>query len=138
MTVILHSFGAGAKIAYSDNMETEQTDTVSSGELLWAEAGFQADGNLIFTTIGFMFGTSLGGEFEREKYSSIETGVSDARNRGFSLADPDDGDYFDVQASHGRLLCILLVLTFLVQIYLDPVYGSYLFNTMSGQSRYAG
>ncbi len=100
LIALWHSFGgAGAKIAYSDNLDTERANTMSSGELFSTEVGIQAQGNLIFTTIGFMFGTSLGYAGEREKYSSIESGVADARNRGFSLADPDDGDYFDVQVS---------------------------------------
>ncbi len=100
LIALWHSFGgAGAKIAYSDNLDIESANTMSSGELFSTEVGIQAQGNLIFTTIGFMFGTSLGYAGEREKYSSIESGVADAHNRGFSLADPDDGDYFDVQVS---------------------------------------
>jgi hypothetical protein len=130
----------GAIIAYSDTMEKETVDVTSSSNVLSTEVGLKAEAKLIFGGPGFTIAAELGYVGERETSESTEKSQVKARSRSFALGDADDGDFFDVQVCQS----IILIFAFLLwgdrsfrQIFLDPVYGSFLFSTMSGQSRYA-
>ncbi len=94
----------GATISYTDNMETEKVDAITTSSDLEYSAGLIAEGQIIFVVAGPFGGLEFGVAGEIEKYGSTEVGVVQARSRSFSLGDADDGDYFDVQVCDNRLL----------------------------------
>jgi hypothetical protein len=135
---LCNSFGGvGAIIAYSDTMENEKVDVTSSSNVLSTEVGLKAEAKLIFGGPGFTIAAEIGYVGERETSESTEKSQVMARSRSFALGDADDGDYFDVQVCESIFAFLLLGDRSFRQIFLDPVYGSFLFSTMSGQSRYA-
>ena len=110
--------GAGALISYSESSETSSERATSSSFTSTSERGFVGEGQVIVTAVG---GHSTGSDLKLRESSAtfgLSIGSSKATSKGFVLGDEDQGDYFDVQ------------------IYKDPVFGSFVFNTMSGQSRY--
>ncbi len=111
--------GAGALITYTDSSTNSTTDTSTSSTTLQDEAGVVFEKKIMFGGFGVYVTSSLlhQGLFDNTDGSTTSTDKS--RTRSFSLGDADQGDYFDVQ------------------VFTDPVFGSYVFNTMSGQSRYA-
>ncbi len=110
--------GAGALISYSESSKSSSEGITSSSFTSTSESGFVGEGQVIVTAVGIH---SAGSDLKLRESSStfgLSIGSSKATGKGFVLGDKDQGDYFDVQ------------------IYKDPVFGSFVFNTMSGQSRY--
>ncbi len=110
--------GAGALISYSESSETSSERATSSSFTSTSERGFVGESKVIITAAGEH---SAGSDLMLSESSStfgLSIGSSKATSKSFVLGDKDQGDYFDVQ------------------IYKDSVFGSFVFNTMSGQSRY--
>ncbi len=109
--------GAGALITYTDTSTNSSADISTSSTTLQDEAGLVSEKKIMFGGFGVYATSTLlrQGMSDDTDGSTISTDKS--RTRSFSLGDADQGDYFDVQ------------------VFTDPVFGSYVFNTMSGQSR---
>jgi hypothetical protein len=136
--VTINSFGGvGAMIAYSDTKENEKAEVISSSEVLSTEVGLKAEATVLVTSLGFTIAAELGYTGERETSNSDEDVKANARSRSFALGDADDGDYFDVQVCYWPLFGFPHSQhSISTQIFIDPVYGSFFFSTMSGQSRF--
>jgi hypothetical protein len=94
----------------------------------------------MITAAGFTWRLQTGYHRDYERTKTTEKSQAKTRTRSFVLGDSDDGDYFDVQVCvHLNRIFVICTLcmhpVFASQIYLDPTYGSYVFHTMSGQSR---
>ena len=110
--------GTGAVIAYSDTSDTSTEDVSTDTVTFQDEAGQMYEDMILPGGYGYHFVSNILFQGQLDDISS-ETKTNDkSRVRGFSLGDGDRGDSFDVQ------------------VFTDPVFGSFVFNTMSGQSRY--
>ncbi len=111
--------GAGSVITYTDTSTNSTADTSTSSTTLNTEAGVVYEDKIMISKLGFRVTSSLLYQGLRDDTEGSTESADKSRTRSFSLGDADQGDYFDVQ------------------VFTDPVFGSYVFNTMSGQSRYA-
>jgi hypothetical protein len=111
--------GAGALITYTDKSINSSSDTSTSSTTLQSEAGLVYADKLMFGGFGLYVTSSLLHQGLYDDTDGSTESTDKSRTRSFSLGDADQGDYFDVQ------------------VFTDPVFGSYVFSTMSGQSRYA-
>jgi hypothetical protein len=109
--------GAGALITYTDTSTNSTTDASTSSTTLQDEAGLVFENKLMFGGFGLYATSSLLHQGLYDDTDGSTESSDKSRMRSFSLGDADQGDYFDVQ------------------VFTDPVFGSYVFNTMSGQSR---
>ncbi len=90
--------GVGATIAYLESLEQAIDISESASETNEFEAGLNANVDVLITSLGFTISGQIGYAGTRETSRSTTSSSSKARTRSFVLGDPDDGDYFDVQA----------------------------------------
>ena len=93
-----HSFGGtGATISYSDTSEAENVDVVGWSTVISTDGGETFASTVTYHNFGKEEAKDSGYADESETSNATETGKLSVRSRGFTLGDPDDGDYFDVQ-----------------------------------------
>ncbi len=110
--------GGGSSIAFSDKHGKTRSKTTTNTTILKDEEGLVYQDQIIFATAGLRVTSSLLHQGYDDDVDTATNSNETTSMPSFTLSDADRGDYFDVQ------------------IFTDPVYGSFLFNTMSGQSRY--
>eukprot|EP00042_Codosiga_hollandica_P054325 m.733544 g.733544 ORF g.733544 m.733544 type:complete len:213 (-) comp58877_c0_seq4:1345-1983(-) len=107
--------GGGSEISYTKSSSTVYQST--AGTTLESEASLDMTFELDITVVHIEGALSLG--YVSERTSGVGTGsaTEKATTASFTLSDPDIGK------------------AFAVQVMIDPSFGTFLFNTMSGQSK---
>eukprot|EP00050_Salpingoeca_kvevrii_P022613 m.129078 g.129078 ORF g.129078 m.129078 type:complete len:1807 (+) comp9763_c0_seq2:474-5894(+) len=113
---VLKFYGGGESMSFSTSNALSSTDTEGTSSSEEQYIGAVADAKIAVTVvvIGSEFSAGAGAVAEDSK--STSTGLSESTSIGFTLADPDAGDQFDVE------------------ILKDPRYNTFLFRTIGGIS----
>jgi hypothetical protein len=109
--------GAGSMISYTETLTNSSFDSESDTTTKLAQATLALENTISPGGFGALRAFALTLTTQLDISFASEKTFEATRTRGFSLGDSDQGDVFDVQ------------------VFTDPVFGSYVFNTMSGQSR---
>ncbi len=95
---MVHSFGGyGASISYSETSSKEISRSDSESFEVSGSFSINIDIELLIFSIGphLKFAVTIGGGYSETTKKQTTHTVS--RKRGFTLSDPDEYDYFDVQ-----------------------------------------